>query len=197
MSPLGILPYNFGKRESALGNLTIAAKWSRGSVANLPLESDRGAWPLQFDRQGRLSRGRKYTRRSDISRGERSLSDLLITNLHWTSLDRSSSEGDDNVEEYELSASRRGLIDISYNCTRRNQKMSHIRICDVCMYVVQRIRRAASTGAARSLPKNPKVKPTTRNVSPICVTAACVRKQRTRTCRAFPFASEAFLTRRA
>lgn len=29
------------------------------------------------------------------------------------------------------------------------------------MYVVQRIRRAASTGAARSLPKNPKVKPTT------------------------------------
>lgn len=28
------------------------------------------------------------------------------------------------------------------------------------MYVVQRIRRAASTGAARSLPKNPKVKPT-------------------------------------
>lgn len=39
-----------------------------------------------------------------------------------------------------------------------NDKLLHIRIRDVCVYVVQRIRRAASTGAARSLPKNPKVK---------------------------------------
>lgn len=68
------------------------------------------------------------------------------------------------------------LFDISYNRIRRYvmyQKLSHIRIRDVCVYVVQRIRRAASTGAARSLPKNPKVKPTkperARNV---CVSAS-------------------------
>lgn len=52
-----------------------------------------------------------------------------------------------------------------------NKMFSHLFfVCTWCMciYVVQRIRRAASTGAARSLPKNPKVKPTfsrPRNVS--------------------------------
>lgn len=53
-------------------------------------------------------------------------------------------------------------LSISETYVRRYVMIKYRIICirDVCVYVVQRIRRAASTGAARSLPKNPKVKPT-------------------------------------